>query len=50
MMYRVYRMFLGVKCYIQSGSVTEFTEKQARELASRTVDGRSLYLIERVEG
>ena len=50
-MYRVYFMEQGVKRYVQSGSATEFTEKRARELAGRlTVNGRKVYLIERVEG
>lgn len=48
-MYKVYRMFLGAKVYVQSGSTTEFTEKRARELADRKVNGRKVYLIERVE-
>ena len=50
-MYMVYRMILGAKVYVQSGSATEFSEKRARELAGRlTVNGRKVYLIERVEG
>lgn len=49
-MYRVYRMVMGVKVPVQSGSATVFTEKRARELADRKVNGRKVYLIERVEG
>lgn len=49
-MYKVYRMVMGVKVYVQSGCTTEFTEKRARELADRKVNGRKVYLIERVEG
>lgn len=49
-MYKVYRMYRGVKVYVQSGSATEFPEKRAREIAARKLNGRSVYLIERVEG
>lgn len=48
-MYKVYRMVAGVKVYVQSGSEQEFPEKRAREIASRKLNGRKVYLIERVE-
>lgn len=49
-MYKVYRMVMGVKVYVHCGC-TQFPEKRARELAGRlTVNGRKVYLIERVEG
>lgn len=47
-MYRVYRMVMGVKVYVQSGCATEFSEKRAREIADRKANGRKVYLIERV--
>lgn len=47
-MYKVYRMVMGVKVYVQSGSATEFSEKRAREIAGRKANGRKVYLIERV--
>ena len=47
-MYKVYRMVMGVKVYVQSGSTTEFSEKRACEIAVRKMNGRKVYLIERV--
>ena len=49
-MYKVYRMYRGVKVYVQSGCTQEFPEKRAREIAERKLNGRRVYLIERVEG